>query len=341
MRVSVVSTQTLFSTPRLGVARMQSELVRLSKETTTGRFADVGMELGVRSGASARLHIDMTALTTVANSNATTSARVSETTAGLDHIASGADDFLKQLILSRDTGTWPQGQAASQLDTFVGTLNTSGTGGYLFGGVNSAARPLADFDAGPQAAIEAAFLAKFGIPIGDAAAADISATDMTDFLDNEFAALFDDPQWSTWSSASDQPIRSRVTPTESLDTSVSANQPAMRKLAMVYAMSAALGADGLGSGARQVLNSKAIELLGDGISDLTALRASVGVTTKRLADASERVEVQKSLLTTRIASLEGVDPAEAKTKLDTLTTQIEMSYSLTAKLLQFSILNYV
>ena len=33
-------------------------------------------------------------------------------------------------------------------------------------------------------------------------------------------------------------------------------------------------------------------------------------------------------------------PAEAKVKIDTLTTQIEMSYSLTAKLLQMSLLNY-
>ena len=37
----------------------------------------------------------------------------------------------------------------------------------------------------------------------------------------------------------------------------------------------------------------------------------------------------------------GVDPAEAKVKIDTLTTQLEMSYSLTAKLLQLSIINYV
>ena len=341
MRVGYVSTQTLFSTQRDITARMQSELVRLSKETTTSRFADVGMELGIRTGASARLHIDMTALASISISNAAASARLSETSAALDRIASGADDLMQQLIVGRDSGDWSQLQASNALQSFIATTNMSGTGGFLFGGINSAVKPMADFDDGPQAAIAAAFQAKFGVAIGDAGAADISAADMTDFLDNEFSALFDDPQWSTWSSASDQAVRSRVTPTETLDTSVSANQPAMRKLAMVYAMAAGLGADALGSEAREALNGKAIEVLGGAVSDLTALRADVGVAAKRVTDASDRVELQKSLIESRISTMEGVDPAEAKVKLDTISTQIEMSYSLTAKLLQISILNYV
>ena len=32
---------------------------------------------------------------------------------------------------------------------------------------------------------------------------------------------------------------------------------------------------------------------------------------------------------------------EAKTKIDSLSTQLEMSYSLTAKLMQLSLINYV
>ena len=61
----------------------------------------------------------------------------------------------------------------------------------------------------------------------------------------------------------------------------------------------------------------------------------------RIADATERVMLQKSILENRIATIEGVDPAEAKTKLDMLSVQIEMSYSLTVRLMRLSILNYV
>ena len=47
------------------------------------------------------------------------------------------------------------------------------------------------------------------------------------------------------------------------------------------------------------------------------------------------------LVDRRINVLEGVDPAEAKTRLDTLTTQLQMSYATTAKVMQLSILNYI
>ena len=60
----------------------------------------------------------------------------------------------------------------------------------------------------------------------------------------------------------------------------------------------------------------------------------------QVSDATERLTTQQSILETQIDSLEGVDASQAKVKIDTLTTQIEMSYSLTAKLLQMSLLNY-
>ncbi len=41
---------------------------------------------------------------------------------------------------------------------------------------------------------------------------------------------------------------------------------------------------------------------------------------------------------TKLSTLESVDPAETKAKIDTLTTQIEMSYSMTSQLLNLSIM---
>jgi flagellar hook-associated protein 3 FlgL len=49
---------------------------------------------------------------------------------------------------------------------------------------------------------------------------------------------------------------------------------------------------------------------------------------------------EQDVVEARLASLEGVDPYEAKVRVDTLSTQIEMSYSLTNKILRLSILNY-
>ena len=128
--------------------------------------------------------------------------------------------------------------------------------------------------------------------------------------------------------------------TDSISSSVSANTPAMRKLAMVYTMVADLGLDHLGSDAQKVVLDKAASVASDGISDLTDLQAAVGNDQNRLKDAGQRLSTEQDIAQQRLSALEGVDPAEAKVKVDALTTEIEMSYSLTAKLLQMSLLNY-
>jgi flagellar hook-associated protein 3 FlgL len=189
--------------------------------------------------------------------------------------------------------------------------------------------------------VDAAFLAKFGVPQSDPSVDQIDAVDMIDFIDNEFADLFADPDWgTTWSSASDQVMRSRISTAQTLDTSISANEQAMRKLAMVYTMVSELGIDGLAEDTRGAILDKAVGMLSEAFSGLTTLGMDIGVKQNRVNDATERLQIQQSIVEQRVAVLEGVDPLEAKVKLDTLTTQIEMSYSLTARLLRLSILNY-
>ena len=231
--------------------------------------------------------------------------------------------------------------AQSALASFTQTANASDGRNYLFGGINSGTAPIADYDSGPGAAVEAAFTAKFGFASSDPAAANITGAQMSDFLDNEFNALFSDPAWgSTWSSASDQVVNSRIDTSTTVATSVSANESAMRKLTEAYTMVGYLGFDGLGSDAQQAILDKASTLVSNGDDGLIQIQASLGGVQNQVTEASDRLTTQQSILTTRIDSLESVDPTEAKVKIDTLTTQIEMSYSLTSKLLQMSLLNY-
>jgi flagellar hook-associated protein 3 FlgL len=343
MRTTSISTMSLMNTPRTGVARMQSDLVRLNKEVITGRMADVGLNLGGATGRTVTLRIDKDYLATLATSNAAVTTRLDQTQDALSQLATAADDFRNKLISSGTTssGTVIRQAAQAALSTFVAQANASDGRDYLLGGINSSVPPIANFDAGASAAVDAAFLAKFGVTQDDPAVASISATAISDFIDNEFAALFADPAWGAdWSSASDQPIASRISPTETIDSSVSANQPAMRKLAMVYTMVAALGIDKLNDQARQAVVNKAIGAIGNAGTDLTTLQADLGTRQTRVKEATERLTVQQTIIDQRISAIEGVDPADAKVRIDMLSTQIEMSYSLTYKLLQISILNY-
>ncbi len=343
MRTTFVSTASLMGTPRSGIGRMQSDLVRLNQEVVTSRMADVGLNLGAQTSRSVSLHVDTSALASLATSDAAITTRLQTTQTALDTMRTGASDFLHSLLDAKTSGgTTSIAQTARlALSTFTSAANTSDGRNYLFGGINSGTAPIAQYDAGPGAAVDAAFLAKFGFAQDDPATANIDGATMSDFLDNQFAQLFSDPDWgTTWSSASDQTITSRITPTETATTSVSANEPAMRKLAEVYTMLGNLGFEGLGADARQAVLNKAIDLIGSASDGIIAIQADVGGVQAQVSSATDRVKAQQAIVEERIGTLEGVDPAEAKVKIDTLTTQIQMSYSLTAKLLQISILNY-
>ncbi len=343
MRTSGISTASLVGTPRLNISRMQSNLVRLNQEVVTSRMADVGLTLGARTAQSVSLHIDKAALSDLIDGNGAISARMQQQQSALDTLRSGADDFLQTLIGAQTSGGSDivAQSARSALASFTQTVNVSDGRNYLFGGINSGTAPVAQYDDGPGAAVEAAFVAEFGFPPDDPAAAGITGAAMSDFLDNAFGDLFADPAWgATWSSASDQAVSNRIDTTTTVSTSVSANEPAMRKLAEAYTMVGYLGFDGLGSEAQQAILAKANTLVGSGDDGLIEIQGSLGGVENQVTDATERLKTQQSILETHIGSLEGVDAAAAKVEIDTLTTQIEMSYSLTAKLLQMSLLNY-
>jgi flagellar hook-associated protein 3 FlgL len=344
MRTTAVSTPSLLNAPRTAVHRMQAEMTRLSKEMTTGRMSDIGLTFGAATGRNVTLHVDLDSLAAAVNSLGGAATRLEHTQLALDEMRTNADAFLDKVIAALEPGASMQiihDAAQSGLSQFIANANASDGHTYLFGGINAGVPPIADYAAGPKAAVDAAFLAKFGFTQDDPLAAGISASDLADFIDNEFAALFADPDWgTTWSVASDETMATRVSATETIDTSISANSPAMRKLAMVYTMVADLGIEGLGADAQKALLNRAASLAGEGVNDVVDLQTSAGANQNRLKETTDRLTLEQDITKRRLSALEGVDPAEAKVHFDALSTEIEMSYSLTAKLLQISLLNY-
>jgi flagellar hook-associated protein 3 FlgL len=348
MKTAFISTLSLTTAPRAAMQRLQADLAQASKEVVTGRMADVGLEIGHQTARSVTLRHDLSGLDALIGSNAVLSSHLGQTDIALGAIGDGANAFLASLIsvgdaMHRNEMLEAQGKAA--LDDFIGLVNVGDGQRFHLGGIASTTKPLADYDGAPKTAVDAAFAARFGLalpdPQDDPSAAAISAADMADFIDNEFAALFDDPAWMTdWSSASDTNATARISSSERVEIPANANDPAMRKLAMAYTMMAGLGADRLGDGALQVVLDKARVIVGEAITDLTATRTALGMVEGRVASASERMQKEQDVIETRLSALEGVDPYEAKVKIDTMSTQLEMSYSLTAKLLRLSIMNY-
>jgi flagellar hook-associated protein 3 FlgL len=343
MRTTWVSSHSLFNGPRTDFTRLQAEAGRLSTELATGRHADVGLVNGIRTSWSIELRSATSSFTSMIDGNSAVVARLSQTDATLERIAGDADRFLQSALAATDSATSftvLRQEAASNLDALVEALNVSDGRRYLFGGINSAVRPINDPSAGATAAIATAFEAKFGFPPGDPAAVSILPADMADFLDEQVGDLVGGPAWDVWSNASDTPIQSRIASNETIAGSVSANEPALRRLAASYALFGSVGVESLSSETRRVVVDRTRNAMAQGVTDLSALRAGIGTGVQRAEAASERMIRERVVIELRTSALESVDPYEAKVRFDQITTQIQMSFSLTNRLLGLSILNY-
>lgn len=348
MRTTLISTMSLNSAPRTGLAEMQGRLAAATKEVATGRHADTGLVLADRTGRTVSLRQEMGSLDSMITSNSVARSRIEKTHLALEDISNTAQALQNTLTGLPDS---PQEigvlrrQASDALDKFVSTMNTADGRVHLFSGINSATPPMADYDSGPKAALDAALIAKFGLtapPQEDTAGlAAITPADMADFLDNEFAAMFTDPGWgSVWSTATDEPLKSRISPTETVATSITANGTATRDLAKALSALTDLGIDHLAPETRNLVFHRSLSTLNAGLTQTVSDRAMLGVSQQRLEGADTRMRDARDIVEQRISAFETVDPVEKKAEIDQLSVQIEMSYSLTAKLLRLSIMNY-
>ncbi|MEM8551441.1 MAG: flagellar hook-associated family protein [Pseudomonadota bacterium] len=344
MDASSISTAALRNQPRLDIQRIQSELIDRTRELSSSRHADVGLELGSGTGRMISLRNEAMLLETLMRSNQTAQARLSLTQAGLGDIRENASDVLEALISlppGFESAELIESQGLAALDRLADRLNASDGGSFVFSGINTSQPPFTRFQDGPSAAVEAAFLARFGIPVGDPGASAITAADMTDFLNNEFAALFDDPAWANeWSDASSTDIVSRIAVAERATTGTNANEQAIRTVAEGFAMIAGLGVSALSQDTRTALITEARLRLGQATSDLARLQSEIGFAQNAIERADERMSLARDLIAETVVEAEGADPAEAKVRVDLLTTQLEMSYALTGQIARLSILNF-
>ncbi|WP_018263285.1 flagellar hook-associated family protein [Methylobacterium sp. WSM2598] len=344
MQTSYISTQSLWNAPRSATARLQAESAKATQEVASGRYGDVGLELGSRVSVSLALRGQQDQLAALKQDNGLTALRLDQTQATLKQLQAAADDTLKQLLgasIDKKVSTIST-LAATQLAALTSALNGAANGQYLFAGLNTDKAPLTAYAGSPTSPAKAAVDQAFQAAFGSADPATITPAQMTAFLNGPLAQLFDEAHWTaTWSSASSDALTSRIAPDETARTSVSANAEPIRSLAMAYVLASALKADTMSAATQTVIADKITSLLSQGSQGLVGLQADLGTVQARIKDANTRMDAQKSLIASRIDDLEGVDPAEAKTRLDRLNAQIQMSYSLTSQLRQLSLVNYL
>ncbi|MGY8634209.1 flagellar hook-associated family protein [Bradyrhizobium sp. 14AA] len=347
MSANYISTLMLSSSLRTSITNNQAALSKASKEATTGRFADVGLELGATTGSDLTLRADWSFADQLVDTNELVAGRLDVTQTRITQLGTTASDFLKDLIAARSTdngGRIVLPPASANLQDLIGALNVSYNGSYLFSGVNTQNQPITAYATGSASKnqVDFDFNAAFGFPQSSASVSGITPAQMQTFLNTTFDAEFASPAWNTnWSSATDPVMQSRISTTEVADTSVSANQIGFRKLAEAYTMMADLGNAKLSQETFQVVVDKAIGLVGGAITDLATLGGGVGTVQQRITSATDKLKAQQDILNNQIVGIEKVDPAEASVRVNTLQTQIQTALALTSQLQKISLINYL
>lgn len=333
----------------------QSQLARLDKqvadartELATGRLADVGLALGVRTGDVVGLRQEIGRIEATIDTNKLLSTRLESTQQALRSVSVGAADFLEALVAARGNATTRsiiEQQAKDALGRTVEALGSRVSGVNLFSGINVDRNPLEPYftDTPPSSrnAIAAAFSTHFGFDQSDPAVATISASSMQSYLDTAFAAEFTDSAWqANWSSAGD-PASGIISSDVVIEASVTANEPAIRSVLRAFVLIADSGTGTLSEPAYHAMVDEAIRLVGEGMAGLADLEGRVGTMQSRVSDASEGIEARRVLLTRSLSELEDVDPTELSTRLSDLLNQIEAAYAITARLQRVSLLDEI
>jgi len=344
-----VSNLSTSSAMRSTVVRLQREMTEVRTEAATGKVADRGLALGVRSSLSVDLHEQVKRIESIRSMNANVASRLEATQDAMTSIRSIIDGVMSQFAQARSAGgdyALASKSAAAALEQLNDKLNASFNGQYLFAGVNTDVRPVAPNPHDPasagRAAVDTSFLAQFGMIQSDPNLESIPAAAVDAWIDGSFSTLFEDSGWRTnFSGASPKVIQSRVSMSEVVASSVSSDSMAFRDVTRALSLVGKSGIDNMSRSAADRLMDRAMNILGSGQQAVTSMQADMGSVQTRVSDATERLTIQSQSLAKSIGSIEDVDPYEVSVRLNNLQTQIETSYALTSRISQLSLLKFL
>ena len=344
-----VSTQFLANSLVAPVMQAQSSLTTAMTEESTGQYADLGLQLGDQSGYELSLKEQVGQLQTLTSGNSLVSTNLSTAQNALSAIQSSAQTTLNDLVAwtpSANSGASLQNMGQSALQSLNASANTTSGDQYVFGGINSAVAPMADYYSTPasaaKTAIDQAFQTTFGVLPSDPGAANISASAMQSFLSGPFAALFQGASWSAdWSSASSVNTSAEIAPGQTVTTSTNANQPGFQQLAQAYAMLSEFGGSELSGDAQQAVATAASSLVSQGLNSMVNVQAELGSTQSAVTNTNSSMSSQLTILQGQLGNLDTVNTMATAAQITSLTNQIQMAYELTSRLQQLNLAQYL
>lgn len=348
MKTSFISNLSVQSAMRSTINQVQNELIDSQKEVVSGRYSNIGEQLGATTTRALNLHRDVAMMNNVLSTNSVVTQRLSSTQMAMETISNAGQTGLNTLVaLSGSTDSTQLATAVQTLkdvlDQFTDAANTSVNGEYVLAGINTDTKPVSNYmtdESGARTAFNDAFTSYFGFAQTDPATITITPTAMQDFMDTVVEPMFSGPDWtSNWSSASDTPMTSRISKTEVVQTSATTNADGFRNLAMASVVGIELLNANLTSDTRAIVSNTAIKHMGMAINGVDGQRSELGLSENRVSIANNTLQAQIDIIKLNLDDLEGVDVYAASTRITALTNQMEISYNLTARISQLSLVN--
>ncbi len=349
MKLDSISTYALSNNLRLNTANLQRELIDAQKEAVTGRYADIGKKYGYFTSSVVTLERQVQYISQIEITNSFAENRLSTMQVAMGSMIESANNFIGQLTAELNGSldkSLLQTIGQSALEELTSAVNTTINGEYVFSGINTDNAALVDYQSASGApaitAVQDAFTTAFGFWAGDPAAQSITPAALKAFIDGPFMDLFNDTNWqSMWSGASERGMRSKISTRELVETPTTANAEAFRKITAASVLINEFANGQLKPSTIDQLTNSALQLMAENVIELGAEQAKIGTVEKRIQNANDRMEYQKSILDQQLASLTDVDSYEAATRLNQIVVSLEASYAVTARIQSLSILNYL
>lgn len=343
---------------RSHVSQTSMELQQAGEELSTGRRSDMFGDLGPRAAVAIimRGREENTEAYQVSNEvlENKLQAMLDTTEAMRDTI----DGVMQTVLLNTSrpgTGvTELQDQARSALESLISNLNTAFNGDYLFAGTSSNAAPMtrwgevnADTGYSPESAIAEIVgsgpttVAEVNSMIADLDALFDSAYSSNPDLNYESTFYTGTPELDEFGDPNNR-VAGRIDVGQQLEYGVQANDEAFRQTIKGLAMLSAVDVSQISDmDVYEAWMAEVTEEIGMGQQGVLEVSTDIGFDQQLIEKAQEKLSDLSIVQTTQIGLYENIDTYEVTTRLTSLETQLQASYSVSSRLSQLTILNWI
>ncbi len=329
------------------MSQTQKDLVVAQAESVSGKHYDMGVSLGAKTAQSLDLNREVDRLKALGISNSLVTTRLGSSQAALKDMAASGQEILNTVLAfggNEDAQSLSTSKTSIQnyLNSIVEKANFSNNGEYLFAGINTDVKPIKDTALSSSSTFLQNELTNFMTANGIATKADITQSQMATFLSQAEATFTSDAYWkANVSNASDTNTQSRITQGEVVQTSVNTNDQAMRKLVFGSIVALEFMDTSLPPAARSAVQTVSQDKLYQGVNGITAMQGKLGLSEERVKNANTSLESQQAIITKYLGDLEGVDTVEVASRVKNLLSLVDASYTLTARIQQLSLVNFL